>query len=202
MPPNTPFFEQVKALVPWKLSRVQICRTPMQRRLLVDLIQEGAKHRGVALWYNDGSVELEAEAISTILAASAGKLSRPVRAAVFFYGVAPDSSMNPEENKQPQDGKPQVNTTADTEEQDMLRPHEPGYRDITFPRWLLQVGVLLPLRWRGISPLLAPLSRPCRPQGTYDAKCADGSNHLDNHGGRRSLLHVASTTGWAWTSSS
>ena len=120
MPPNTPFFEQVKALVPWRLVRVQICRTPMQRRLPVDLIQEGVKHRGVALWYNDGSVELEAEAISTILSAAAGRFSRPVRAAVFFYGVAPDSSLNPEDNKQPQVSKKQAESNVEVEEQDKL----------------------------------------------------------------------------------
>ena len=131
MPPNTPFFEQVKALVPWRLIRVQICRTPMQ--LPVDLIQEGVKHRGVALWYNDGSIGLEAEAISAILSAAAGRFSRPVRAAVFFYGIAPDSSMKPEDNKQPQDGKKQAEASVDVEEQDKLRPHEPGYRDISFP---------------------------------------------------------------------
>ena len=53
IPINTPFGEQLKVLVPWKILRIQICRTPMQRRLPLDVLQAGAQHRGAALWLND-----------------------------------------------------------------------------------------------------------------------------------------------------
>ena len=49
----SPFMEQVKVLVPWEIARVQLSRTPKQRRLPTEVIQEGAKHRGAALLYND-----------------------------------------------------------------------------------------------------------------------------------------------------
>ena len=101
---GTPLYAQIQSLVtlvPWTLTRVQLAKTPKQRRLPIKVIQESAKHRGAALWLADGSVSLEAEAISGILAQSSGRFTSPVRAATFFFGVAPDSSLNPEENAMP-----------------------------------------------------------------------------------------------------
>ena len=89
IPTNTPFGEQLKALVPWKVLRIQICRTPMQRRLPLEVLQAGAQHRGSALWLSDGSVVIEAEAVSRVLAQSAGRFTTPVRVAVFFFSIAP-----------------------------------------------------------------------------------------------------------------
>ncbi|CAE7457471.1 unnamed protein product, partial [Symbiodinium necroappetens] len=145
IPLNTPFGEQVKALVPWKLERLQVCRTPIQRRLPLEVLQAGARHRGAALWLSDGNVKLEAETVDSIMAQSANKFAAPVRAAIFFFGSAPDTSLNETENAKPE---PTVKTTQKEDKVDdteVLRPHEPGYRDITFPgapaapRWLLQV---------------------------------------------------------------
>ena len=98
IPLNTPFGEQLKALVPWQLQRIQVCRTPVQRRLPLDVLQAGAQHRGAALWLSDGSVKVEAEAVTTILSQSANKFASPVRAAIFFFGTAPETSLNKEEN--------------------------------------------------------------------------------------------------------
>ena len=147
MPLNTPFGEQLRALVPWKVLRIQLCRTPMQRRLPVEVIQAGAKHRGAALWLSDGSVSIEAEAVSQVLAQSATRFASPVRAAIFFFGIVPDSSLNEKDNAQPEAGtrmKPQPQQETD-EATEMLKPHQPGFRDISFPglhgtpKWLLQV---------------------------------------------------------------
>ena len=146
VPAKTPFHEQVQSLVPWKLIRVQITRTPMQRRLPLEVIQEGCKHRGAALWMSDGSVQLEAEAVAAILAQCSGRFSTPVRAAVFFYGIAPDTSLNPEDNKKPEpEIAPKMMLQPETDEAEKLLPHQPGYRDISFPgasdvpKWMMQV---------------------------------------------------------------
>ena len=145
IPLNTPFGEQVKALVPWKLERLQVCRTPIQRRLPLEVLQAGARHRGAALWLSDGNVKLEAETVDSIMAQSANKFAAPVRAAIFFFGSAPDTSLNETENAKPEPTVKMTPKEDKVDDTEVLRPHEPGYRDITFPgapaapRWLLQV---------------------------------------------------------------
>ena len=62
--------EQVKTLVPWKLQRVQVFRSPKHRRLLQEVLLEGSKHRGAALWFNDDTVGIEAEEIKSIIQSS------------------------------------------------------------------------------------------------------------------------------------
>ena len=145
----TPFFENIRTLVPWELMRVQISRTPMVRRLPIEVISAGAKHRGVVLHLSDDSIRIEAEAIKPILENSASRFASPVRTAIFFYGTAPDSSLDPTENLQPESKHvPSASRAKQTEEldsADALMPFQAGYRDITFPgldretpKWLLQ----------------------------------------------------------------
>ena len=145
----TPFFENIRTLVPWELMRVQISRTPMVRRLPIEVISAGAKHRGVVLHLSDDSIRIEAEAIKPILENSASRFASPVRTAIFFYGTAPDSSLDPTENLQPESKHvPSASRAKQTEEldgADALLPFQAGYRDITFPgldretpKWLLQ----------------------------------------------------------------
>ncbi|CAE7560935.1 GIP [Symbiodinium sp. CCMP2456] len=122
IPLNTPFGEQLKALVPWKILRVQICRTPMQRRLPLEVLQAGAQHRGAALWLSDGSVVIEAEAVSRILAQSSGRFTSPIRVAVFFFGVAPASSLNETENERPE-AQVKTTDTGEIEETEVMRLH-------------------------------------------------------------------------------
>ncbi|CAE7889819.1 RE1 [Symbiodinium microadriaticum] len=108
------------------------------------VLQAGAQHRGAALWLSDGSVVIEAESVSRILVQSAGRFTSPVRVAVFFFGTAPATSLNEAENEQPETQVKKVETD-EVEETEVMRPHQPGFRDITFPglkgapKWLLQV---------------------------------------------------------------
>ena len=59
----SPLLEQVKTLVPWKLQRVQIFRSPKQRRLAQEVLLEGSKHRGAALWFNDDTVGIRSSTV-------------------------------------------------------------------------------------------------------------------------------------------
>ena len=144
---GTPLYAHIQPLVPSTLTRVQLAKTPKQRRLPIEVIQEGAKHRGAALWLSDGSISLEAEAISGILAQSSSRFTSPVRAAIFFFGVAPDSRFNAEENAKPEAPNAPKRSSVEQaiEEEETMKPYQPGYRDITFPglrdapRWLLQM---------------------------------------------------------------
>ncbi|CAE7222193.1 unnamed protein product [Symbiodinium sp. CCMP2456] len=139
----SPFYEQVKALVPWKLKKLQIFRAPKQRRLPQDVLLEGVQHRGAALLFNDGTVSIEAEAVASILESPSSRYPKPVRVAVYFYGDAPSTSLNPEQNLQPEAPRPQ-NDVAQPDAEDQMKPHQPGYRDISFPGanipdWVQQV---------------------------------------------------------------
>ncbi|OLP93808.1 hypothetical protein AK812_SmicGene24243 [Symbiodinium microadriaticum] len=144
IPVNSPFGEQLKALVPWQVLRIQICRTPMQRRLPLEVLQAGAKHRGAALWLNDGSVSVEAESVSRILAQSASRFSTPVRVSVFFFGTAPATSLDDAANELPE-AESKINQKGEVDDSEVMKPHQPGFRDISFPglkgapKWLLQV---------------------------------------------------------------
>ncbi|CAE7420471.1 luxQ, partial [Symbiodinium microadriaticum] len=129
---TSPFLEQVKALVPWDLKKVQLFRAPKQRRLPQDILLDGIQHRGDALLYNDDSIALEAEAIATIINSPTGKYGTPVRVCIYFYGNAPATSMNPEENKQPEAAR-KPNNEPPSSLEDQMMPHQPGYRDISFP---------------------------------------------------------------------
>ncbi|OLP82986.1 Guanylate kinase [Symbiodinium microadriaticum] len=133
----TPFFEKIRTLVPWELIRVQISRTPMVRRLPIEIISAGAKHRGVVLHMSDDSIRIEAEAIKPILENSASRFASPVRTAIFFYGTAPDTSLDESANLQPEPKHvPEASRARQTEEfdaADALQPYQAGYRDITFP---------------------------------------------------------------------
>ncbi|CAE7226683.1 unnamed protein product [Symbiodinium sp. CCMP2592] len=139
----SPYLERVKALVPWKLQRVQIFRAPKQRRLPAEVSQEGTQHRGAALMHNDDTIVFEAEKISSIIQAPTGKFTKPVRIAIFFYGDAPATSMNDQENELPEQPKNRPEP-REGEPHEKMHVHQPGYRDITFPgvdipSWMQQV---------------------------------------------------------------
>ncbi|CAE7442520.1 unnamed protein product [Symbiodinium natans] len=139
----SPFFEKVKSLVPWTLQRVQLSKAPKQRRLPDEVLMNGAKHRGAALWCNDDEIRLEAEEIKAIAHAPASKYEKPVRLAIYFYGVAPASSMNPSDDAQPEPPR-QPAQPEQVDVSDRMLPHQPGYRDISFPgidvpMWIQQV---------------------------------------------------------------
>eukprot|EP00438_Fugacium_kawagutii_P005300 Skav213865 [mRNA] locus=scaffold2366:336381:344444:- [translate_table: standard] len=79
-------YTKVEALVPWKLTRVQAVSTPMIRRFPQDV---GFTHRGAGLMFNDGTLEVESEDLST-LEFPKQKFSRPVAFGIIFYGYAED----------------------------------------------------------------------------------------------------------------
>ncbi|CAE7353272.1 GIP [Symbiodinium sp. CCMP2592] len=140
----SPFMEQVKALVPWDIKKVQLFRAPKQRRLPQDVLNEGWQHRGAALMYNNETIALEAEAISTIINSPTGKYSTPVRIGIYFYGNAPATSLNPEENQQPEAAKKTNDAVVLPDKEDQMLPGHPGYKDINFPgsdapTWVHQV---------------------------------------------------------------
>jgi hypothetical protein len=77
--------------VPWDLQRIQVVKTPKSRRIPVDI---PVVHRGAALMYNDDSILVESEPMSGV-AFPRVKFQKPVKVAIFFYGIAPDDNMAP-----------------------------------------------------------------------------------------------------------
>ena len=84
LPHGHEIHQRVAQLVPWKLTRVQIAATPASRRLPRDITYT---HRGCALLYNDGSMTLEAENLSTV-EFSKQRFGKPVAAGIFWHGEA------------------------------------------------------------------------------------------------------------------
>ena len=84
-----PLFDQVCALVPWTLERVQIAATPAARRWPAFKIP--FTHRGAVLLLADGGIYVESEDLSEVKYPQQ-RFSRAVRLGIFFYGNAPDES--------------------------------------------------------------------------------------------------------------
>ena len=60
LPDTDPLHTDIANLIPWELVRVQLSRTPAQRRLPRDI---PFTHRGAALEYQDGQISIEAESL-------------------------------------------------------------------------------------------------------------------------------------------
>ncbi|CAK9038397.1 unnamed protein product [Durusdinium trenchii] len=79
-------YKIVADLVPWELTRVQIAATPAVRRMPTDVLYT---HRGLAVVYNDSSIDVESEDLSMIEHPKQ-RFARPVAHGIFFYGNAED----------------------------------------------------------------------------------------------------------------
>eukprot|EP00913_Durusdinium_trenchii_P012276 g11527.t1 len=79
-------YKIVADLVPWELTRVQIAATPAVRRMPTDVLYT---HRGLAVVYNDSTIDVESEDLSMIEHPKQ-RFARPVAHGIFFYGNAED----------------------------------------------------------------------------------------------------------------
>ena len=102
-PPEThPLRAKLLALIPWKLERLHVVKTPKQRRFPTEIPWT---HRGCALLHLDDSVSLESESMHDT-AFPRARFVKPVAVGVFFYGYAPEQP----EQFQPED-QPQAHST-------------------------------------------------------------------------------------------
>ena len=132
--PGTAFYAQIQDLVPWVIHQAQICRSPKVRRIPQQLMStKPVTHRASILKFQTGRISIETEAAESF---SLAKFDAPVTYAIFVYGEAPETTLDPEANASP-DAEPinkvskeKPSTTLQPEEE--LRAYQPGSRDITF----------------------------------------------------------------------
>ncbi|CAE8632217.1 unnamed protein product, partial [Polarella glacialis] len=87
-----PLTLQIRALIPWEVTKLQIARAPAARRMPV----MPYTHRGAVLLYSDGTLETESEDLAAI-SFPRQKFNKPVSFALLFYGSAPtDDELLPE----------------------------------------------------------------------------------------------------------
>ena len=155
---DTAFFEQINQLAPWQLSLVQIARTPKTRRLPSTLLlKEEITHRAAILLFSNGQIQFETEVVASILSAPGARFETPVAYAIFLFGRAPATTLEPEENKLPEASAPRTprpsrmsapstpapatpgvqapskDETALVPFEDTWHPTQPGAQDIHFP---------------------------------------------------------------------
>lgn len=122
------YMEQIKLLVPWHLVHVQIYRTPKMRRLPSRLILDNpdVTHRGAALLFQDGTISVESQDISSLEQPST-RFDRTVRVAIFLYGkpMHVETSQQRRAAHRPRD--------AEVEPEEAMMDWEPGAKDMTFP---------------------------------------------------------------------
>ena len=109
---DTAFFEQIQTLVPWRTHLIQISRTPKVRRLPVHMMMEKPlTHRAAILRLSTGHIQIETEVVSEISANPCARFDAPMSYAVFIFGEADVTSLNPEDNKIPEDVRTRPRTT-------------------------------------------------------------------------------------------
>ena len=80
-----PLWRLIKPLVPWhKIERVQIASQPATLRLPMHVPHT---HRGWAILYNDGEIEINSEDLSDVRHPR-GRFRKPVNFAIFLFGQA------------------------------------------------------------------------------------------------------------------
>ena len=110
-----PLWKMIKPLVPWhKVERVQIASQPATLRLPMHVPHT---HRGWAILYNDGEIEINSEDLSDVRHPR-GRFKKPVNFAIFLFGQAeseiettppqPDSSQQPLDSTPPDDPQLQL----------------------------------------------------------------------------------------------
>ena len=90
---DSPLFSRIGEHVPWDIARIQVSRTPAARRFPTNVLKP-VTHRAQVLWYADDSIEIESEAMKDVSRHSL-RFSRPVKLAIFIFGVAPESAFEP-----------------------------------------------------------------------------------------------------------
>ena len=77
-------YQEIAALVPWEITRIQVAMTPTLRRMPRDI---AFTHRCSAILYVDNTIEIDDEDIANIEFPKQ-RFARPVRTGVFVFGMA------------------------------------------------------------------------------------------------------------------
>ena len=103
-----PIHQQVADLVPWELTKVQIVRTPIQRRLPREFF---FTHRGAILEYQDGQIVVEAEALDGLNHFPKQRFSKAVAYGCFWYGYGEPRPDTTSSQPQSTDAQPQPSSS-------------------------------------------------------------------------------------------
>ena len=114
--------KQVELLIPWRVERIQIAKTPRARRMPTDIPYT---HRANILLYNDDDLAFESEDVGNV-AFPRQRFSKGVRYAICVYGYAPQ---DPDEEQPVYDGPPDGHSLDDPE----IPPEEVRGSGITMP---------------------------------------------------------------------
>lgn len=110
-------YGKISELVPWEIVRIQLTKMPMVRRIPKDLL---FTHRGAALEYNDGSIDIESEPIDG-LHFPRQRFKRAVAYGIFWYGYG-----------DPQEAQEQPPTAPKSDQGPAPAPSS-SFSTITFP---------------------------------------------------------------------
>jgi hypothetical protein len=121
---SDPLWKSVSDMVKWhKLERVQIAVQPAMLRLPAHIPHT---HRGFALLYNDGEIDVVVEDLSDVRHPRA-RFRKPVNLGIFFFGHAEAPQQAPQQERAPQ----QDVVTIDDDPQSIIAHNVDG---ISFPK--------------------------------------------------------------------
>ena len=126
------YLGQIRALTPWHLEHVQIYRQPKTRRVPSQRIMTSPNitHRGAALLYTDGTIEIESQDIAHLeRGATQTRFDRAVRVAIFIYGTP----MTLTGQTQRRRAREQAELDRQPQPEEILEDWQPGAKDIQFP---------------------------------------------------------------------
>ncbi|CAK9008829.1 unnamed protein product [Durusdinium trenchii] len=138
LPHSDPVCQEVKKLVPWhSIERIQVAIQPTLHRFPAHIPHT---HRGSALLYNDGAIEIVTEDLAE-LRFPKGRFQKPVNIGIFWFGLALpiEQQAQPSVEVQPPVEPPPPPDTVDDnplhrvgmDEMDISFPHDRKYDQST-----------------------------------------------------------------------
>ncbi|CAK9013314.1 Integrase catalytic domain-containing protein [Durusdinium trenchii] len=138
LPHSDPVCQEVKKLVPWhSIERIQVAIQPTLHRFPAHIPHT---HRGSALLYNDGTIEIVTEDLAE-LRFPKGRFQKPVNIGIFWFGLALpiEQQAQPSVEVQPPVEPPPPPDTVDDnplhrvgmDEMDISFPHDRKYDQST-----------------------------------------------------------------------
>ena len=131
---HDPLHRQIVDLVPWEMTRVQLTRAPVQRRLPRDIFYT---HRGAAIQYQDGRISIEAEPLDGMHFPKQ-RFKQAVAYAIFWYGYGNPAHIKPKDP--PQDATADA-TSAAPQDATMTASADAGHVNPRGPTSMQQAGM-------------------------------------------------------------
>ena len=148
VPPDSPLYAKISALVPWQIMNIQLAHLPKAKRVRPGLEE---CHRCSVLLHADDSLTIETEHLKTAQAPRE-RFVYPVRLGIFVLGYPPGDPAEPAPQQEPPRQSAQADPTVDLESPILTKQSVGGDE-----QWF--IGPPLNNKQKKLAPILAKLHK-------------------------------------------